>query len=106
MGFPRQEYRSGLSFPSPGDLPDPGIKPANPGLADGVFATETPGKPILGNKKEQVTGTGNNNVDESQKCWIRHRRQRTVLHHLYDILANTKYRDRKQASDCHGLGAG
>ena len=27
MGFPRQEYWSGLSFPSPGDLPDPGIKP-------------------------------------------------------------------------------
>jgi len=29
MGFPRQEYRSGLPFPSPGDLPDPGIKPAS-----------------------------------------------------------------------------
>ena len=27
MGFPRQEYWSGLPFPSPGDLPDPGIKP-------------------------------------------------------------------------------
>ena len=30
MGFPRQEYWSGLPFPSPGDLPDPGIKPASP----------------------------------------------------------------------------
>ena len=30
MGFFRQEYRSGLSFPPPGDLPDPGIKPASP----------------------------------------------------------------------------
>ena len=29
MGFPRQEYRSGLPFPSPGDLPDPGTKPAS-----------------------------------------------------------------------------
>ena len=29
MGFPRQEYWSGLPFPSPGDLPDPGIKPAS-----------------------------------------------------------------------------
>ena len=28
MGFPRHEYRSGLPFPSPEDLPDPGIKPA------------------------------------------------------------------------------
>ena len=27
MGFPRQEYWSGLPFPPPGDLPDPGIKP-------------------------------------------------------------------------------
>ena len=27
MGFPRQEYWSGLPFPSPGDVPDPGIKP-------------------------------------------------------------------------------
>ena len=30
MGFPRQEYWSGLPFPSPGDLPDSGIKPASP----------------------------------------------------------------------------
>ena len=30
MGFPRQEYWSGLPFPSPGDLPDPGIKPVFP----------------------------------------------------------------------------
>ena len=32
MGFSRQEYWSGLSFPSPGDLPDPGIKPRSPAL--------------------------------------------------------------------------
>jgi len=38
MGFPRQENWSGLPFPSPGDLPDPGIKPASPiltGVGDG-----------------------------------------------------------------------
>ena len=34
MGFPRQEYCSGLSLPSPGDLHDPGIKPKSPALAD------------------------------------------------------------------------
>ena len=47
MGFPRQEYWSGLSFPSPGDLPNPGIKPvslASPTLAGGVFTTWPPGK--------------------------------------------------------------
>ena len=32
MGFSRQEYWSGLPFPSPGDLPDPGIKPQSPAL--------------------------------------------------------------------------
>ena len=45
MGFSRQEYWSGLSFPSPGDLPDPGIKPMSLALAGGFFTTEPPGKP-------------------------------------------------------------
>ena len=45
MGFPRQEYWSGLPFPSPGDLPDPEIKPGSPALAGRVFTTEPPGKP-------------------------------------------------------------
>ena len=48
MGFPRQEFWSGLPFPSPGDLPDPGIKPASPALAGGFFTTEPPGKPSKG----------------------------------------------------------
>ena len=38
--FPRQEYWSGLPFPSPGDLPYPVIKPASPALAGGFFTTE------------------------------------------------------------------
>ena len=41
--FPRQEYWSGLPFPSPGDLPDPGIEPAPPTLAGGLFSTEPSG---------------------------------------------------------------
>ena len=44
MGFPRQEYWSGLSFPPPGDLPDPGIKPTFSALAGSVFTTEPPRK--------------------------------------------------------------
>ena len=47
MGSPRQEYWSGLPFPSPGDLPDPGIKPTSPALVGGLFSTERPGKPLL-----------------------------------------------------------
>ena len=44
MGFPRQEYWSGLSFPTPGDLPDPGIELESPALAGGFFTAEPPGK--------------------------------------------------------------
>ena len=37
MGFSRQEYWSGLPFPSPEDIPDPGIDPFSPALAGGFF---------------------------------------------------------------------
>ena len=40
MVFSRQEYWSGLSFPSPGDLPDPGIEPMSPVLQAGSLPTE------------------------------------------------------------------
>jgi len=40
MGFSRQEYCSGLPFPSPGDLPDPGIKPRSPALQADSLSTE------------------------------------------------------------------
>ena len=46
MGFPRQEYWSRLPFPSPGDLPNPGIEPLPPALGGGFFTTEPPGKPL------------------------------------------------------------
>ena len=42
MGCPRQEYWNALPFPSPGDLPDPGIEPESPTLAGGFFITEPP----------------------------------------------------------------
>ena len=45
MGFLRQDYWSGLPFPSPGDLPDPGIKPGSPALVGRFFTTEPPGNP-------------------------------------------------------------
>ena len=41
MGLPKQEYWSGLLCPSPGDLPNPGIKLASPALAGGFFTTES-----------------------------------------------------------------
>ena len=44
MGFSRQEYRSGLPFPSPEDLPDPGIEPGSPALQADALPSEPPGK--------------------------------------------------------------
>ena len=49
LGIPRQEYRSGLPFPPPGDLSDLGIEPTvlrSPVLAGGFFTTEPPEKPL------------------------------------------------------------
>ena len=45
MGFPRQEYWSGLPFPSPGDLPDPGIESRSPTLLEDSLLSESLGKP-------------------------------------------------------------
>ena len=45
MGFSKQEYWSGLPFPSPGDLPDPGIEPRSPALQADALTSEPPGKP-------------------------------------------------------------
>ena len=47
MGFSRQEYRSGLPLPSPGDLPDPGIEAGSPALQADALPYEPPGKPMV-----------------------------------------------------------
>ena len=49
--FSRPEYWSGYPFPSPGDLPNPGIEPRSPVLWMGSFPAEPPGKP-------KITGVG------------------------------------------------
>ena len=46
-GFSRQEYWSGLPFPFPGDLPDPGIEPRSPELQADTLTSEPPGKPSV-----------------------------------------------------------
>ena len=54
MGFLRQEYWSGLSFPTPGDLLNPGIEPTSlvsPALAGGFFTTSTSWEAQLGRKE-------------------------------------------------------
>ena len=47
MGFSKQEYWSGLPFPSPGDLPDPGIKSGSPAWQADFLPSKPPGKPLM-----------------------------------------------------------
>ena len=57
MGLFRQEYWSGLPFPSPGDLPDPGIEPRSPALESDALTSEPPGKPLaqhINNNNQRV----------------------------------------------------
>ena len=49
MGFSRQEYQSGLPFPSPGDLANPGIEPESPTLQVDTLPSKPPGKPYKKN---------------------------------------------------------
>ena len=56
MGFSRQEYWSGLPFPSPGDLPNPGIEPGSPALQAEALSSEPPGKPSSSNNQYQIVG--------------------------------------------------
>ena len=64
MEFSRQEYWSGLPFPSPGDLPDPGIEPGSPTLQADALPSEPPGKPqnwFINRRVLKIGGEGS--------CW-------------------------------------
>ena len=52
MGFSRQKYWSGLPFPSPGDLPNPGVEPTSPTLQADALTSEPPGKPMAESEEE------------------------------------------------------
>ena len=56
MGFSRQEHWSGLPFPSPGDLPDPGIEPRSPALEADPLVYEPPGKPRKAIHSQMIKG--------------------------------------------------
>ena len=47
LEFSSQEYWSGLSFPTPGDLPNPGVEPGSPALKADSLPSEPPGKPVV-----------------------------------------------------------
>ena len=54
MRFSRQGYWSGVPFPSPGDLPNPGIEPAPPALAGRFFTTAPPGNPCFNKNPDKL----------------------------------------------------
>ena len=57
MEFSRQEYRSGVPLPSPGDLTNPGIEPRSPALQADSLLSESPGKLMRGEQdRKQVRG--------------------------------------------------
>jgi len=63
MEFTRQEYRSGLPFPSPMDLPDPGIELGSPELQADSLLTELPGKPLINIQKQKMFKDVQNTID-------------------------------------------
>ena len=67
MEFSRQEYWSGLPFPSAGDLPNPGIEPMSPALAGRFFITEPSGKPLLGEKSHLFSSCNGTGLDIHQR---------------------------------------
>ena len=73
MGFSRQEYWSGLPFPSPGDLPNPGIELGSPALQAVSLPSEPLGKPTLIDTYRQLT-----------QCWVT-ATQRFIMVILYNF---------------------
>ena len=92
MKFRRQEHWNGLPFPSPGDLPSPGIEPTSPALAGRFFTSEPPVKPIcicyLFSIHSPVDGCvgGTSSV---LIAWIRNRRDGSSVHFSLELNAIT-----------------
>ena len=71
MGFSRQEYWSGLPFPSPGDLSNPGIEPGSPAFQAAALTSEPPGKPWWGFCPGKYLGTPQNSTTNAEtNTWV------------------------------------
>ena len=83
MEFSRQEYWSGLPFPSPGDLPDPGIKPRSPALQADALPSEPPGKP--GASKQTHKSNGDNYEENTMTSVGHFTNQYLKIVHSFDL---------------------
>ena len=70
MGFSGQEYWSGLPFPSPGDLPDPGIEPRSPSLQADALTSEPPGKPHEDEIRLKELFAANSNLRNNEQAGL------------------------------------
>ena len=66
MKFSRQEYWSGLPFPSPRHLPDPGIEPRSPAVQADALPSEPPGKHVAKSVNLRVTTNLSNNNNDNE----------------------------------------
>ena len=85
MEFSRQEYWSGLPFPSPGDLPYPGLKPRSPALQADTWPSEPPGNVLNFSK----TGTNRNINNRNYHYWIHIPGNRCYERHSIHLISFT-----------------
>ena len=99
MGFLRQEYWSGLPFPSPGHLPDPGIEPMSPALQADSLPTECTA--IWSLPLGSLPYHGKTETQQGLRClWHREPTSDSgSLQQSQDLLQSTKQENRRQASD-------
>ena len=112
MGFPRQEYWSGLPFPTIRDLPNPGVEPmflVSLALAGGFFITESPGRPMeyySAIKKEWNNAICSNMDGSRDYCtkWSQSERERQIVHeitYMWNLTYDTNELTYKKASLRH-----
>ena len=99
MVFPRQEYWSGLPFPSPGDSPVSGIEPMSPALQVDSLPSEPPGKPLL--PLQSIVGFCISRERRSRPWTPTSRHQTQMLNRLMTGVAVLKLCKRKIKQDLH-----
>ena len=99
MGFPRQEFCNGLPFPTPENLPDPGIEHRSPALQADSWPSEPPGNDRL--LKETAT-----KINVLQRIIVSSRVFKTNMHNVQDTIQNSHNAKIKHDRDFPGSTVG